>query len=325
MKPELERSLDWQELDAFIAGARGASFYHGSLWLRSLAEVYGYRLGFITLREGGRLMGLLPFAETKRFGLLHRQSLPFGTYGGPAVAPELGEEEGRALTDAFFAGLGGRVQRATLVEAPDPERPEPPASPDSRRLSTQFLDLSCGWEALFASRFQKERRRQIRKAQREGVVVTRSSDPAEVAEYYAIYRQHVSDWGLKWPAPLAHLTALVAAGEGVRFWVARYQGALIGGHLNFHFNGTVNAWNGTASKAHRHLAPSVLLYAVNLEQACAEKERYFNFGGSEGNDPLFEFKAAFGARPVHFNTHSRRGPLADWGGRLLAARSGRRP
>ena len=98
-------------------------------------------------------------------------------------------------------------------------------------------------------------------------------------------------------------------GERVRFWVARHRGRLIGGHLNFHFRGAVIAWNGCASKAHRELAPSVMLYAMNLEQACADGERSFNFGGSGGKDPLFAFKAAFGAQPVHYGLWRRESAL----------------
>ena len=48
---DLERSLDWAELDAFVAAAPGATFYHGSAWLRSLQAACAHEIGFLTWRE----------------------------------------------------------------------------------------------------------------------------------------------------------------------------------------------------------------------------------------------------------------------------------
>ena len=151
----IERRLDWAELDAFLATSSGGSFYHGSTWLRSLAAVYGLRLGWLVAREGGEIRGLLPFAESQRFGMVHRQSLPFGTYGGPALAPASEPALGEALCEAFLASTGGCVQRLSLILPPDAERPDPPVQ--GRPLSTQILDLGPGWDTLFSDSFRKEK------------------------------------------------------------------------------------------------------------------------------------------------------------------------
>ncbi|MBN2171142.1 MAG: GNAT family N-acetyltransferase [Candidatus Krumholzibacteriota bacterium] len=309
----LERELDWEELDRFAATAPGATFYHGATWLRGLAEVYGHRPGWLTMREGGALRALLPFAETRRWGLVHRQSLPFGTYGGPLLAPGAPPALADDLAAAFLGDLGGRVLGATLVAPPDAGRPDPPGP--GALLVTQILDLAPGWEAVRAG-FSQAKRRQARKAVRAGVVVTRSTDAADLREYYAIYLEHARDWGLARPTPLAHLEQLLADTVRVRFWTARREGELLGGHLNFHFRGRIVAWNGTTRKTARELAPSVALYAANLEQACAEGARSFNFGGSTGKDPLFAFKAEFGARPVGYRQRRRRAAVLALAGRL---------
>lgn len=312
----LERDLDWEELDRFVATAPGATFYHGSTWLRGLAEVYGHRPGWLTLREGGDLRALLPFAETKRWGLVHRQSLPFGTYGGPLLAPDAPARLAADLEAAFLGGLGGRVLAATLVTPPDPERPAPPGA---GVLVTQILDLTPGWDAIRAG-FSRAKRRQARKAARAGVVVQRSTDAADLDEYHPIYLEHAREWNLARPTPLAHLRQLVADTEHVRFWTAKREGELLGGHLNFHCRGRVVAWNGTARKAARELAPSVALYVANLEQACAEGVASFNFGGSTGIDPLFAFKAEFGARPVGYRVRAERAAALALADRLRGGR-----
>jgi CelD/BcsL family acetyltransferase involved in cellulose biosynthesis len=303
---QLERRVDHEELDAFLATAHGGSYYHGSAWLSILAEVYGLRLAWLVVREAGALRALLPFAESRRFGLVHRQSLPFGTYGGPALAPDADPALADHLCEHFLA-TGGAGSRVTLTLPPDPARPEP--VPGAETLATQILDLSPGWDTLFADAFRKEKRRQARKSMREGVVVARSFDPADVDAYYPIYLEHVREWKLAEPTPVEHLKALLADEAGVCFWVARREGEILGAHFNLHHRGAVVAWHGTTRRAHSRLAPSVLLYAMNLEDACARGERSFNFGGSGAKDPLFEYKAAFGAQPVHYAQRRREGAL----------------
>ncbi len=315
---QLEQRPDPGELDAFLATAVGGSYYHGSAWLSILADVYGLRLGWLTVRENGELRALLPFAESRRFGLVHRQSLPFGTYGGPALAPEADPDLADLLCEHFLA-TGGAGSRVTLTLPPDLSHPDP--KPGAESLATQILDLSPGWEALFAGAFRKEKRRQARKAMREGVVVARSFDPADVDAYYPIYLEHAREWKLAEATPVEHLKRLLADEAGVRFWLARREGEILGAHFNLHHHGAVVAWHGTTRRAHSRLAPSVLLYAMNLEDACARGELSFNFGGSGAKDPLFEYKAAFGARPVHYAQRRREGSLY---GLLRGLKGGRR-
>ncbi len=304
---QIERQPNWDELDAFLATARGGNYYHGSTWLRILADIYGMRLGWYGIREGGELRALLPFAESRRFGLVHRQSLPFGTYGGPALSPAADPALAGDLCEHFLATGGGARSRVTLTLPPDPARPDPPF--EGEILATQILDLSPGWDSIFADSFRKEKRRQARKAMREGVVVARSLDPADVDAYYPIYLEHARAWKLAEPTPVEHLKRLLADESGARFWLARYRGEILGAHFNLHHRGAVIAWHGTTSRAHSRLAPSVLLYAMNLEDACARGELSFNFGGSGAKDPLLEFKAAFGAKPVRYFQRQKEGAL----------------
>ena len=68
MKIRLETELDWRELDAFIEGVSGATFFQSSTFLTGLEAFCGYSVLALTLREGGALAALLPFAEKRRRG-----------------------------------------------------------------------------------------------------------------------------------------------------------------------------------------------------------------------------------------------------------------
>ena len=312
MEPPREERLDWDELEAFLVSARGATFYHSSTWLRPLEDVYGFRVGFLALRGDGQLRGLLPYAERRRLGLLFRESLSFGSYGGPLLAEGAGEEEGRLLIEAFFSDVGGRRARAVLFLPPD-------SGVDASapgQLPTHRVDLSPGWESLLSDRVRSSKRRQIRQAREAGVRVDVSADPADMEAYHRIYMESARNWGLRAPTPLAHLLALQTDAQRVRLWMARHEGRAIGGMLTFHFRDEVSYWHGANLREARVLRPSPLLYASVMEAACAEGARVFNMGASPENPGLVRFKEDFGGVAVACPEMRREAPWLAALGRL---------
>jgi len=83
-----EDPLDVPDWDRLVTSAQNYSFFHSSEWARVLQETYGFRCGYLTMRSGSRLSGLLPIMEvdswlTGRRGI----SLPF-TDHCPVIAPD---------------------------------------------------------------------------------------------------------------------------------------------------------------------------------------------------------------------------------------------
>jgi len=304
MEPPREETLEWVELEAFLASARGATFYHSSTWLRPLEEVYGYRVGFLTLRDAGSLKGLLPFVDRSRRGLVFRESLSFGSYGGPVLAEGAEDETGRILIEALLSSRRGRCARVALFLPPDPEGD--PNAPG--QLPTHRVDLSPGWESLLAERVRPAKRRQIRQAREAGVTGTRSAEPADMRAYHEIYLESARHWKLSAPTPLEHLLRLQADRERVRLWTARHEGRMIGGMLTFHFGGEVTYWHGTNLREARALRPSALLYATVMETACRAGDSLFNMGASPENPGLVRFKEDFGGRATACSELRREAP-----------------
>src|SRR5260221_250052 len=69
--------------DAFVAGCRGATFFHRSGWQQIIGEVFRHRTHFLYAQRAGHIEGVLPLAHVKSvlFGDA-LVSLPFAVYGG---------------------------------------------------------------------------------------------------------------------------------------------------------------------------------------------------------------------------------------------------
>jgi CelD/BcsL family acetyltransferase involved in cellulose biosynthesis len=117
-----------------------------------------------------------------------------------------------------------------------------------------------------------------------------------VREYYGIYERAARHWGVE-PAPLALLEALLNDPEGRVFFICvRFEGKVIGGHLNLHFGDRVLAWNGVTDPAlARSHFPSTLCFWGDLAEACRRGAAWLDMGGSGGVDSLLGFKKYFGA------------------------------
>jgi len=289
----LETELDWGELDEFLQQCPGASFYQSSTFLKALREIYGYRIAFLSARRKGKLVALLPFAERRRYGLIVRESLPFSTYGGPAQPVETEDAAASRLRDAFLAMRGVNVARLAWVGSPDPEL----ALEGPDRMLTQIVDLAEGWAKVF-ERISPAKRRQIRQSKERGVVVERSFDPEDLRAYYPVYLENTRAWGVAKPTPLDFLQRLQSDHERTEFRIARHEGRVVGGAVDFFQGRHANYWHGSSLPSLRRLQVSAALYEARLRSACERGAADLNLGFSPDNPSLFHYKEQFGARAV---------------------------
>ncbi len=66
------------EWDSLLKSCANATIFHGSAWARVLCETYGYQPTYFLVREGNRLLGLLPCMEVRSWLTGYRGvALPF--------------------------------------------------------------------------------------------------------------------------------------------------------------------------------------------------------------------------------------------------------
>jgi GNAT superfamily N-acetyltransferase len=275
-------------LDAIARESRQATFYHTGTWLESLAAAFP-RLTLKCLTSGdGHKVAYLPFfVAWSRLGEAH-WSLPFGTYGGPVGDPALCSE----LLGAFVSRAGTRgVREVGMVDfSGEIDLPEFSIEP----AQTHVLELDQGFEKVWA-RFDRSKRRQTRKAKREGIEVAEASSVEEVIAYHRIYSDKAKQWHLRTHYPERLFVNLFEAGRGnVRLFLARLDGEILGGHLNFYFRDTVTAWNGVTTDDARGHQAGTALYSACIRHACDNGYDRYNLGASLGKQSLESYKQDLG-------------------------------
>ncbi len=179
------------------------------------------------------------------------------------------------------------------------------------RLSrlAHVLDLDGGFEQVWAQRFTAVTRRNVRAAERRGVVAEVGRSPRLVASFYRLLEQSFDRWAEQQsePRPLARLRgrrrdpidkfeALTAAmGDACQIWLASYEGRpaaaiLVLQGTNAHYTrGAMD--KRLAAECHANS----LLHKLAIEDACAAGCRAYHMGETGAAQGLARFKARFGA------------------------------
>jgi CelD/BcsL family acetyltransferase involved in cellulose biosynthesis len=307
------------DLDEIGRQCPWTTFYHTRTWLESLAASFP-KLEFwcLVAREGNRALGYLPYFVTRRGPARSCWSRPFGTYGGP-VAIDQGEAEIRLIERFLAARRRFGVYEVGLV---DFDNRVTRSSLGAEAAETHVIDLHEGFTAVWDERFERSKRRQTRRAEREGITVTQATTLEEIKAYYSIYEKRSAEWGQRFTYPESLFIRLVQGARGdVRLFLARSGDALLGGHLNFYFADAVTAWNGVTTLDSRAAQASTMLYSACIRHACENGYKRYNLGASLGKTSLADYKRSLGGAPFAYRVLRWR----SLSGKIVSALKARAP
>jgi hypothetical protein len=291
------------ELDQIALADPSASFYQTSSWSNSIDAAF-QRMNLRCLVAVGAqgIAGYLPFFAIKRGPFSSIWSMPFGSYGGPVAGGD--QALHRDLLDAFLGygmSLGvaelGWVDFCNQYEGGGIER---------GRASTQIIDLEKGFDVIWNNHFDKAKRRQTRKARREGLELVEAGSDEEISSYYNIYVERTSKWGTSFRYPESLFMELIKRGKDkVKLFLAVQNNRVLGGHMNFYFNKMVIAWNGVTRSGSDGYQASTFLYASLIKHACENGFTRYNLGSSLGKKSLERYKSSLGGETYIYSNWSR--------------------
>lgn len=272
----------------FLAGRPEATPFHQPAWSQVIAECYGYRPFAVLARTADGEVGVPVIAVRHAAGRPRWVSLPYTDHcaplgaAGPEVTSMLDELRGAAgvarweLRGALPGGAvhdGGTSLGHTIALGPDPD-------------------------AVFATLHRSQVQRNIRRAQRERVVVRRSAERDDLTRvFHALHVGTRRRLGVP-VQPLRYFQVLwrrmIRAGLGFTS-VASIDGTPIAAAVFLVANGTVVYKYGASDPARWDARANHLLFWDAIRWACEHGAHTFDFGRTgTGDASLREFKSRWG-------------------------------
>jgi len=274
--------------DAFAATQQGYTHFHLLRWRTVISRVFGHECVYLAARAAdGELVGVLPLVRVRSVVFGHYLvSMPFLNYGGP-----LGSE----------AGVRALVHEATELARRDDVKllelrskvPLPIDLPVSHRKVTMLLDLPDDPGVLLKN-FSGKLRSQIRRPQKEGVVV--AFGPEQVEPFYSVFSRHMRDLG----TPTQSLAFFREIADGFPddcwFGCAYLRGQPVAAGCGFHFEEEFEMTWASSLRQYNRESPNMLLYWAFMDRAIERGVKVFNFGRCTPRSGTHRFKMQWGSR-----------------------------
>jgi lipid II:glycine glycyltransferase (peptidoglycan interpeptide bridge formation enzyme) len=299
------RSIDDTDWDDIVVASSRGILFHMSGWLNAVRDAQGLELVRLGIHRDGSLVGVFPIF-LKSYGPLTVLASPLVIedthYLGPVVDDNLLPE---VIREFQQYAASRSMMSYTRIVMPHCQPREPFAKLGYECIDnlTHVVDLALGSADLW-QRVKPPCRRQIKKAERAGVVTKIVTDDSQIESYYALVEELYHRQKRTPPSPAGFFRQVWDrfGPSGNLVWVfAWHEEKLAAGALLGVWKGTVYFIDGASSHALQHLGASNALHWAAIQWAQAQGNRYYDFVGS--NIPRFaQFKGSFGGDLVRYLT-----------------------
>lgn len=290
-KIELVAPLADSRWDSWLDRFPDANCFHTSAWLRVVENSYGHHATGFVLRTGADISGMVPVVVARSPWLGRRAACVAFADFSPPLAADLASF--RLICDTIVQH--GSAHRWRSVELRG-GRHWLPAAPAATEFWQHELDLAPGESQLFA-KLDSATRRNVRKAETEGVRVEISKTPAALEHYYALHCMTRRRLGSP-PQPLRFFRSvwenLLARGNGfvALAWFGRIPVA--GVVILTHATQAIYKF-GASDERYQHLRPSNLAMWAAIKHCVALGFRSYHFGRTSRHDAgLRRYKLSWG-------------------------------
>lgn len=333
----------WRELAERAAARPFQSFAWHAAWLATLGAASGHRPHLAVLREGERLLGVLPLARRSHRGLrlLEWSGHGMTDYNDVLLDPEI--DAGAALPALWRTALARGADIARLTHLP-------PGSPVDAFLTARSVRTTPGettwavplagvdadaWLAGLSAGLRRNFHRYTRKLEEAGVSlwVWSPAEPAApflealVAQKRSWFREAGQSSFLDGPAGPAFLRAAaegMAGRGGLHLAALRAGDRFVACMLSFVGHRTLYAYTVSRDQAWNRFGPGQILFMQLIRWCC---ENGFDRADLLGGDQ--DFKPRLGCRPTLLRCHLLPCSLAGWAAlaawRAAGAWTGRAP
>jgi CelD/BcsL family acetyltransferase involved in cellulose biosynthesis len=283
-------SPEWEE---FVLTRPDATVFHTAAWCKVVADTYRYTAPYVVARdEQGRITGGVPLMVVESWLSGRRLvGLPFSDICAPLL-PANGREELLEAARDEVARL-----KATSVELRGPSSGGMPDCGFSN--GTVFFRHVIDLDDQMESRVESSARRAIRKAEKEGVTIRESAEPADMRRFYNLMVMTRRKHGLL-PQPRRFFEKIHAQfmepGQG-QLLLAEHGGKVSAGDLLLRFRDQLVYKFNASDPRFLGLRPNNLLLWKAMQSGRDSGCRTLDLGRcEEDNEGLRRFKLLWGGR-----------------------------
>lgn len=281
---------DWDEK---LLSLPGCSFFHTSMWADVLRESYRYRPVYFTEIENGDIKSVLPVMSIESFITGKRGvSLPFSDYCEPIA-------ESRISFNALLEGVlkFGRKEGWKYLEIRGGSR-FLNGEDHSGSFLGHVIDLTGGAGDILAG-MRDSNRRNIKKAEKEGVEVEITTAPEALADFYRLNCRTRKEHGLP-PQPYTFFQAFyekVISRGGSFISQAVYKNKIIASNVYILFGKKAIYKYGASDRRYNHLRANNLVMWKAIECCCEIGIESLGLGRTDlDHEGLRQFKNGWNAQ-----------------------------
>jgi hypothetical protein len=293
MQLSIINPLNYPNWDDLVLSTDNYSFFHTSHWASVLSESYGYQPLYFVKIADGKLNMLFPFMEIKSILTGKRGvSLPFTDYCEPIIPQKNNFQNAMCYLIQYAKKAGWKYMEiranGSLFNG----------TPPSSFYYGHTLNLSQGIERIFPN-LRDSTRRNIRKAEREGISVTIGNSLEYVSEFYRLNCLTRKMHGLP-PQPFSFFKSIhahvISCNHGI-IVLASHKGTSVSGAVYFHFGEKAFLKYGASDSGYHSLRPNNLVMWEAIKHYAQKGYKALCFGRTEPeNSGLRQFKTGWNTK-----------------------------
>jgi hypothetical protein len=287
--------------DGWIPSLAGSTIFHTSAWARVIYDTYGYAPHYL-LSENDTGIFAVPLMELKSpFSGKRGVSLPFSDYCDPLGDRKIPVRSVMKSITEYANTVGWKIFelrcREIVIEGDVP----------SQDYLNHVLEIR-GTEGELLSRFRDSTRRNIRKANKNGVEVRIEYSLESIRQYYRLHLLTRKEHGLP-PQPFRLFENLHRhlISKGAGFVAMGYHGGSpVSGAVYLHSGKKAVYKYGASDKNHFHLRANNLVMWEAIRWYLQNEYSSLCFGRTEPeNNGLIQFKAGWATeeKAIHYYTY----------------------
>ncbi len=280
------------EWDAYVQSAAGGLPLHLSGWRDVMHKTYGYETRYLMARSGAQVVGVLPlFMVPSRLTGKRAMTMPGGLCADSETVAQSLIENGLQATNK------DGIDRLLMQDS----RQNWPGEWQSESRHVYWLvDLGASEEELW-QKLDGNIRRQVRKAERNGLQIQIGRDETLVEPFYNMFSQftHQAGTPVFGRSFLQNIVDIFPGGYNIA--LVRHEGRPIAGYFQVEMGSTVYGMWGAALPATLNLRPAYLALWEIMRDAVNNGFTHLDMGRSPAEANVSKFKGQWGGQssPVY--------------------------